>query len=220
MRVRVLYIIIVVIALLGLRIFNQYRSEYSPVSKNLYHDLDSLFLVDTGVVCIMIPKKTNYRIGESPQLDILVINRTDSAIYLPHSLDGSDFNRLPYCNIHFIDKRIFTGKNFADFNNGLMKISDLHILKPNEYFNPIDNVELSDLIPNIKTRTNGFSSGAVKKGFFILDKFGKTRLLISSNKSSYLIMTKNNSDKIIVNFKDKTETEKLFIEIKTLINNK
>ncbi|MBZ0242865.1 MAG: DUF3784 domain-containing protein [Bacteroidales bacterium] len=83
----------------------------------------------------------------------------------------------------------------------------------------IDKVEFSDKIPNIKTRTNGFSSGAVKKGFFNLDKFGKTQLLINSNKSPYLIMTKNNSDKIIVNFKDKNETEKIFGEIKSLIDN-
>jgi hypothetical protein len=84
----------------------------------------------------------------------------------------------------------------------------------------IEYVELLDMIPDVKTRTNGFSSGLVKKGFFNLDNFGKTRLLISSNKSPYLIITKNNSDKIIVNFKDKTETKKLFGEIKTLIDNK
>lgn len=83
----------------------------------------------------------------------------------------------------------------------------------------IYKVELSDKIPDIKIRTNGFSSGAVKKGFFNLDKFGKTRLLISSNKSPYLIITKNNSDKIIVNFKDKNETEKIFREIESLIEN-
>ena len=105
-----------------------------------------------------------------------------------------------------------------DISNNTIKFSGMYGFEIN--VSDIDNVELSDLIPNIKTRTNGFSSGVVKKGFFNLDKFGKTRLLINSNKSPYLIMTKNNSDKIIVNFKDKTETEKLFGEIKTLINNK
>lgn len=105
-----------------------------------------------------------------------------------------------------------------DISNNTIKFSGMYGFEIN--VSDIDNVELSDLIPNIKTRTNGFSSGSVKKGFFNLDKFGKTRLLISSNKSPYLIMTKNNSGKIIVNFKDKTETEKLFREIKTLINNK
>ena len=105
----------------------------------------------------------------------------------------------------------------AEISDNMIRFSGMYGIEMN--VSDIDNVELSEMIPNIKTRTNGFSSGAVKKGFFNLDKFGKTRLLISSNKSPYLIMTKNNSDKIIVNFKDKTKTEKLFGEIKTLIDN-
>lgn len=106
----------------------------------------------------------------------------------------------------------------VDISNNMIKLSGMYGFEMN--VSELDNVELSDLIPDIKTRTNGFSSGDVKKGFFNLDKFGKTRLLISSNKSPYVIMTKNNKDKIIVNFKDKSETEKLFKEIRTLIDNK
>ena len=106
----------------------------------------------------------------------------------------------------------------VDISNNMIKLSGMYGFEMN--VSELDNVEPSDLIPDIKTRTNGFSSGDVKKGFFNLDKFGKTRLLISSNKSPYVIMTKNNKDKIIVNFKDKSETEKLFKEIRTLIDNK
>jgi hypothetical protein len=106
----------------------------------------------------------------------------------------------------------------ADISNNMIKLSGMYGLEMN--VSELDNVELVDMIPDIKTRTNGFSSGEVKKGFFNLDKFGKTRLLISSKKSPYLILTKNNADKIIVNFKDKSETEKLFKEIKALIDNK
>ena len=106
----------------------------------------------------------------------------------------------------------------VDISNNMIKLSGMYGFEMN--VSELDNVELSDMIPDIKTRTNGFSSGEVKKGFFNLDKFGKTRLLISSNKSPYVIMTNNNKDKIIVNFKDKSETEKLFKEIKTLIDNK
>ena len=84
----------------------------------------------------------------------------------------------------------------------------------------IDKVELSEIIPEIKIRTNGFSSGVVKKGFFDLDKFGKTRLLISSDKPPYLIITKKDSEKIIINFKNKTETENLFAEIKKMADNR
>jgi len=80
----------------------------------------------------------------------------------------------------------------------------------------IENVELTDEFPTIKIRTNGFSFGNIKKGFFNLDKFGKSRLLIHSDLAPYLILTKNNGDKIIINFKEKIETEKMYEKIKTL----
>lgn len=82
----------------------------------------------------------------------------------------------------------------------------------------IGNVELTDKLPTIKMRTNGFSFGAIKKGFFNLDKFGKSRLLIHSDIAPYLMLSKNNGDKIIINFKDKIETEKTYDKIKTMID--
>lgn len=82
----------------------------------------------------------------------------------------------------------------------------------------IENVELTDELPTIKIRTNGFSFGNIKKGYFNLDEFGKSRLLIHSDLAPYLILTKNNGDKIIINFKDKIETEKTFNKIKTMID--
>ena len=82
----------------------------------------------------------------------------------------------------------------------------------------IENIELSDKLPTIKIRTNRFSFGNVKKGFFNLDKYGKSRLLIHSDLAPYLILSKNNGDKIIINFKDRIETEKTYDKIKTMIN--
>lgn len=82
----------------------------------------------------------------------------------------------------------------------------------------IEKIELSDKLPTIKMRTNGFSFGSIKKGFFNLDKFGKSRLLIHSDLAPYLILSKNNGDKIIINFKDKIETEKTYEKIKILTN--
>ena len=82
----------------------------------------------------------------------------------------------------------------------------------------IDNIELSDTLPTIKIRTNGFSFGSVKKGFFNLDKFGKSRLLIHSDNAPYLILSKNNGEKTIINFRDKIKTEKLYEKIKAMIN--
>lgn len=82
----------------------------------------------------------------------------------------------------------------------------------------IGNIQLVDKIPAIKMRTNGFSFGTIKKGFFDLDGFGKSRLLIHSDKPPYLIISKENGEKAIINFKDKAETETTFSRIKKMID--
>jgi uncharacterized membrane protein YraQ (UPF0718 family) len=99
----------------------------------------------------------------------------------------------------------------ALITNGHIKFTGMYgfILPVSE----IESIELSDTIPAIKTRTNGFSSGAVKKGFFDLDTFGKTRLLIHSDNAPYLIITTINKTKTIINYKDKAKTEQMFEEI-------
>ena len=68
-------------------------------------------------------------------------------------------------------------------------------------------------------RTNGFSLGKVNKGFFQLDKFGKGRLLLHSDLAPYLILTKENGEKVIINFKDKNQTEKIYEKIKMMKTN-
>ena len=80
----------------------------------------------------------------------------------------------------------------------------------------IDHIELVDKIPAVNIRTNGYSFGAIHKGTFKLEKLGKCRLLIHSNKSPYLMISKKNGDKIIVNYKDKTETERIYDMIKSV----
>ena len=80
----------------------------------------------------------------------------------------------------------------------------------------IENVTLIDKLPKINMRTNGFSFGAIKKGTFNLDQSGKCRLLIHSELPPYLVISKINGEKIFINFKDKTDTEKTFNRIKTL----
>ena len=102
------------------------------------------------------------------------------------------------------------------FDNGNIKFSGMYGFEMN--VSEIDNVELSDTIPTILLRTNGFSFGTVNKGFFNLDKLGKTRLLIHSHNTPFLIISKGNTERIIINFKDKSKTEQLFEEIKGLIN--
>lgn len=80
----------------------------------------------------------------------------------------------------------------------------------------IATTKLTDQIPPIGMRTNGFSMGSVKKGFFKLETFGECRLLVHSDTPSFLIISKHNGDKIIINYKDQTETEALYDRLKTL----
>ncbi|SFC99748.1 protein of unknown function [Flexibacter flexilis DSM 6793] len=84
----------------------------------------------------------------------------------------------------------------------------------------IDNIELVDTLPEIQTQTSGFSLGTVKNGFFDIKTFGTSRLIIQSENPPYLIISKGNAPKIIINFKEKSETESAYIKIKTLIENK
>lgn len=82
----------------------------------------------------------------------------------------------------------------------------------------IADVVLTDNIPNIKMKTNGFSLGQVKKGFFNLDGLGNSRLLLHSNTPPFLILSKNDGEKIILNFKDKLETEMTYDKIKAMVD--
>jgi hypothetical protein len=100
------------------------------------------------------------------------------------------------------------------FKNDTIRFSGMYGFEINK--TEIENIELTDKIPTINIRTNGFSFGTIKKGYFNLDKFGKSRLLIHSDMPPYLILSKNNGDKIIINFKDKIETENIYNKIKTL----
>lgn len=104
----------------------------------------------------------------------------------------------------------------AIFRDDTLRFSGMYGFETNIY--EIENVELSDTIPTIKMRTDGFSLGSVHKGFFDVDTFGISRLLVHSDSYPYLILSKNNGEKIIINFKDKLKTEKTYEKIKGLIS--
>lgn len=84
--------------------------------------------------------------------------------------------------------------------------------------NDIANVELVNSIPLIKIRTNGFSFAAVQKGYFNLQDFDKSRLLMHSESGPYLILTDKNGLKTLINFKSPEETETTYTNIKNRLN--
>jgi len=83
----------------------------------------------------------------------------------------------------------------------------------------IREVKLVEKIPTITLRTNGYSFGSTKKGYFNLEEYGNCRLFLCSNSSPYLLIVEENGKKTIINFDDKKATETTFEKLKT-INNK
>ena len=139
-KIKLLYILIIGVLLIGVRIARNIYSEMVPIEEKVYAEIEERLNVDSGIVCVLIPQKTFYRIGEKPQISVLIINKTDSTIYLPNCLDGSsEMTRLPYCDIKILNMN--TGKwwvEFMDANPNPLIESDLQMLRPNECFNPLD----------------------------------------------------------------------------------
>lgn len=82
----------------------------------------------------------------------------------------------------------------------------------------IQEITMREKLPSIIMRTNGFSFGSSNKGSFKLEEYGQCKLFLQSESGPYLVMIKKNGEKIILNRKNKTETEQVFENIKTLIN--
>ena len=140
-KIKLLWIFLIVSILAGIRIARNIYSEMFPMEEKVYNEIEELLNTDSGIVCVLIPQKTFYRIGEKPQINVLIINKTDSTIYLPNCLNGSsDMTRLPYCNIEILNMNTWKwGIEIIDVMPNPLVESDLQLLRPNEYFNPLDN---------------------------------------------------------------------------------
>jgi len=79
----------------------------------------------------------------------------------------------------------------------------------------IGSVELVDTIPNNK-RIYGVGAGYLKKGRFRVESWGECRLLVHSKKSPFLIITKNDDEKFIINYYKPSETENTYKQIELL----
>ena len=80
----------------------------------------------------------------------------------------------------------------------------------------LSEVTLTEKIPGILIRTNGLSLGAVNKGNFMLEGFGKCRLFLQSTEGPFLILTDQNGKKTILNFQNRMETEQKYRKLKSL----
>ncbi len=82
----------------------------------------------------------------------------------------------------------------------------------------IQKVELENHIPDVNIRVNGFSFGGVNKGFFMVEGWGKTRLLVHHFSAPYIVITKQNGERLIINFTDKAITEQVYSDISKIVH--
>lgn len=73
----------------------------------------------------------------------------------------------------------------------------------------ITGISLEREMPEILSRNNGFSSGAVRKGHFTLEGIGRGRLYLESGEGPFIFIETAESYTII-NYKESSRTEALF----------
>ncbi len=82
----------------------------------------------------------------------------------------------------------------------------------------IEKVELTDTIPAIIMRTNGFSLGPVHKGKYQLEEFGKCRLYINAGKGQYLIITDIEGFRTILRYKRDRDSRNIYEQIGKMLS--
>ncbi|HBG54375.1 MAG TPA: hypothetical protein DDW70_09240 [Rikenellaceae bacterium] len=101
------------------------------------------------------------------------------------------------------------------FNGGTIRFTGLYATEMK--VTDVDKVELTDTIPALRMRNNGFSLGPVHKGTFTLEEFGKCRLYINAGKGQYLIITDRTGFRTILRYKNNQESQSIYERIEEVI---
>ncbi len=79
----------------------------------------------------------------------------------------------------------------------------------------IKDAAILENIPAIQLRTNGFSLGTIRKGYFQMEGMGSVKLFLNSPSGPYIrLQTKHKC--IILNFKDTAYTNEVYGKLKEL----
>ncbi len=82
-------------------------------------------------------------------------------------------------------------------------------------FSDINNIYISDQIPNITLRTNGSAVGNMLKGYFNVDQIGNVKLFINTKIPSFIFIETDNKT-IILNDRDKASTQELYTKLEKM----
>jgi hypothetical protein len=87
------------------------------------------------------------------------------------------------------------------------------------YYEGVKSIELTNDIPKIKIRTNGFSIGSVNKGFYHLEEYGRSRLFLNSQNPPFIEITNHRDERIFINFRTDLKTKQKYQDILEALSN-
>lgn len=94
------------------------------------------------VECVLKVKKTVYRQGEVPEVEVQLVNRGKRSIYLIGSLDGSEKKwRMPYCYFTIEKPVPDTAKFISCKTLNSLRDADFVKVAPGENFDPYKQVD-------------------------------------------------------------------------------
>lgn len=83
----------------------------------------------------------------------------------------------------------------------------------------IEQLQIRETLPTIKTRTNGMDLfGIAKRGIYELEELGRTRMISFSTGGPFILMHTGN-EWIVINYKDSDETESLYQQLEAVVDN-
>ena len=106
----------------------------------------------------------------------------------------------------FKETKLILNSNSIEFKGGYGEIVP---------FEKIKSIQLVNEKPKIVLRTNGFSAGTIKKGFYKTDKGEVVKLILNADIKPYILITKLNDKKVYYSSKEESN-EKLFDKIKSI----
>ena len=107
-------------------------------------------------------------------------------------------------------------ENTVSIKNDTIEISGSY--GENLKIKDIKSVELLTELPNIKTKTNGFSLETIKKGYFKTDSGEKVKLIINSKNNLLVLIITKSGEKIFYNSKEEKHTLNVYNLLKNQIN--
>jgi len=109
-------------------------------------EIQELLKKENSIICVLEANKIKHRIGETPDINVKIINKLDSTILLVGSLDGSDLGVRPPISQFEIShkfigkKQFYSNSRYCAFLNPLRK-EDFVYVEPNETFNPYMKID-------------------------------------------------------------------------------